>query len=233
MQYPDTWSSAATARPAERAEFLRKTYLHLLGAVVAFVVVEAALIQSPIAGPLVRLMLGGRLSWLLVLGAFMAVGWLAERWARSGTSVGMQYLGLGVYIVAEAIVMLPLLVMATLRTGEPNLITMAGIYTLLVFAGMTGTVFFTRKDFSWMRPLLVVASLGALGLIVVSMIFGFSLGAVFSAVMIVVASGYILYSTSNILHHYPVGSHVAASLSLFASIALLFWYILQLLSSRR
>jgi FtsH-binding integral membrane protein len=34
-----------------------------------------------------------------------------------------------------------------------------------------------------------------------------------------------------VLHHYRVGQHVAASLALFASVALLFWYILQLLMS--
>ena len=47
------------------------------------------------------------------------------------------------------------------------------------------------------------------------------------------ASGYIVYHTSQILRQYPVGSHVAASLALFASIALLFWYILRILMDRR
>jgi FtsH-binding integral membrane protein len=35
------------------------------------------------------------------------------------------------------------------------------------------------------------------------------------------------------MHEYRVGQHVAASLALFASVALLFWYILQLLMSSR
>ena len=51
--------------------------------------------------------------------------------------------------------------------------------------------------------------------------------------MIVLACGYILYDTSNILLHYRVGQHVAASLALFASVALLFWYVLQLVMSLR
>ena len=61
------------------------------------------------------------------------------------------------------------------------------------------------------------------------MIFGFSLGLIFSAVMILFAGGSVLYSTSNILHQYRTDQHVAASLYLFASVALLFYYIVQFL----
>ena len=50
--------------------------------------------------------------------------------------------------------------------------------------------------------------------------------------MIVLASGSILYNTSAIMYHYAPGQHVAASLSLFASVALLFWYVLRLFMSR-
>jgi FtsH-binding integral membrane protein len=96
----------------------------------------------------------------------------------------------------------------------------------------TAIVFLTGKDFSFMRQGLMVAGLGATGLILCSILFGFQLGTLFAAIMVLFAAGYILYHTSNILHHYPVGSHVAASLALFASVALLFWYILQLVMSR-
>ena len=47
--------------------------------------------------------------------------------------------------------------------------------------------------------------------------------------MVVLASGYILYDTSNILHHYRTNQHVAAALALFASVALLFWYVIRIL----
>ncbi|HYO65117.1 MAG TPA: Bax inhibitor-1 family protein [Archangium sp.] len=224
---------AADAPISERMAFIRKTYLHLGGAVLAFIALEAALIHSPVAQPLVRTMLGGRMSWLLVLGAFMVVGWVADRWARSASSPAMQYLGLGLYVVAEAIIMLPLLYVAAYFSGDPNIIAKAGVLTGLVFVGLTGTVFITRRDFSWLRPALMVAGFAALGLIVVSILFGFTLGTLFAAVMVVVAAGYILYYTSNVLHHYPVGSHVSAALTLFAAVALLFWYILRILSDRR
>jgi FtsH-binding integral membrane protein len=51
--------------------------------------------------------------------------------------------------------------------------------------------------------------------------------------MVAFAGGAILYDTSNILHRYNTNQHVAAALSLFASVALLFWYILRITSSRR
>ena len=228
-----TWGApVADAAPAIRAEFIRKTYLHLGGAVLAFIGLEALLLSSPIAEPLVRTALGTRYGWLAVLGAFMVVGWVAERWASSPTSVAMQYVGLGLYVVAQAIIFVPLMFVAA-SMGGTKVIPEAGLYTLLVFAGLTGTAFFTRRDFSWMRGALSIAAFAALGVIVASILFGFTLGSVFTVLMVVLAAGYILYYTSNVLHHYPVGSHVAASLALFSAVALLFWYILRLLSSRR
>ncbi len=38
--------------------------------------------------------------------------------------------------------------------------------------------------------------------------------------MVVFASGYILYDTSNVLHHYRTEQYVAASLALFASVGI-------------
>ena len=47
--------------------------------------------------------------------------------------------------------------------------------------------------------------------------------------MVLLASISILYSTSNIIHHYGTEQYVAASLGLFASVALLFWYVLRII----
>ena len=69
----------------------------------------------------------------------------------------------------------------------------------------------------------------ALGLIAASFFLPISLGLWFSGAMVLFASGSILYNTSNLIHRYQPGEHVAASLSLFASVALLFWYVLQIL----
>jgi FtsH-binding integral membrane protein len=212
-----------------RAAFIRRTYTHLALAVLAFIVVEYLLLQTPFAGAMARAMVGG-LSWLIVLAAFMGVSWLAHRWAESDTSIQKQYMGLGLYVVAQAVIFLPLLYVAAYYSSA-DVIPIAGIMTSFLFAGLTATVFITRKDFSWMRSILTIGGFVALGLIAASIIFGFSLGIIFSGIMILFASVAILYDTSNILHHYRTDQHVAASLSLFASVALLFWYILQFFMS--
>lgn len=231
--YTDHFSgySAAEAEPEVRAAFIRKTYLHLAGAILAFIVLEFFLVNSPIAEPLTRALIGTRWTWFIVLGAFMGVSMLANWWANSQTSSAMQYLGLGLYVVAEAIIFLPLLYIA--NWYFPGAILSAGVMTVLLFLTLTMTVFVTRKDFSFLGPILMISGFVALGVIVLSAMFGFSLGIIFSAVMVLFAAGSILYNTSNVLHQYNPNQHVAASLSLFASVALLFWYILQIVMSRR
>lgn len=223
----NTFSNAAIyADESARAGFIRRTYLHLAGAIFAFVIVEAIVLQLPIAGPMAKLMTSGY-SWLIVLGAYMGVSYLADRWARSDTSPQMQYLGLGLFVVAEAIVFLPLLYIASFYAAA-NVIPTAAAITGFLFLGLTAVVFFTRKDFSWLRSILTIGGFIALGFIVASIIFGFTLGLLFSVVMVAYAAGAILYDTSNILHHYRTDQHVAASLALFASVALLFWYVLRI-----
>lgn len=217
----------AQAEPSVRAEFIRRTYTHLAGAILAFVLLEGVLLNIPGIGALVQKMVGG--GWLVVLGLFIGVSWLAEKWANSDTSIGMQYLGLGAFIVAEAIVFLPILFIAVnFFPPEAGVIGKAAVLTLTLFGGLTATVMVTRKDFSFLRPIIAVGGFIALGMIVVSIFAGFNLGVLFSGAMVALAAGSILYQTSNVLHHYRPDQHVAASLSLFASVALLFWYVLRI-----
>ncbi len=222
---------AAQAAADERSAFITKTYLHLAGAIAMFVALEAILLSLPGIENLVGLMIGSRFGWLAVLGLFMVVSYVAESWAQSATSLGMQYMGLGLYILAEAVIFVP--IMYIVRAVDPGIIPAAGMTTLLLFGVMTAVVFVTRKDFSFLRSILMFGGFAALGLIVVAILFQFSLGPIFTYAMIALACGYILYHTSNVLHHYRIGQHVAAALALFASVALLLWYILQLFLSRR
>ncbi|HMS41231.1 MAG TPA: Bax inhibitor-1 family protein [Pyrinomonadaceae bacterium] len=224
-------NSAANALPEERARFIRKTYLHLAGAILAFVGLEAFLFASGAAQTIAATMLGGRFSWFIVLALFMGVSMLASWWANSQTSKAMQYLGLGLYVVAEAVIFVPMMFIAAYYGGD-DVIAKAGIVTGGLFLGITAVVFLTRKDFSFLGPILAIGGFVALGLIVASLIFGFSLGSVFAFVMVAFAGTAILYETSNVLHRYNTNQHVAASLTLFAAIALLFWYILSIFSSR-
>jgi FtsH-binding integral membrane protein len=217
--------SAAQAPAEARAAFIRRTYGHLAGAVLAFIAIEAVLLQLP---GIEKVVLQMPNMWIVVLLGFMVVSWLANSWANSNTSVGMQYLGLSLYVLAEAIIFLPLLYIAEYAYPGKHLISQAGIMTGAVFAGLTLTVLVTGKDYSFLGPVLSIGSLLALGFIFAAMIFGFSLGLIFMFAMVALASVSIVYNTSNVVHRYGTHQHVAAALSLFASVALLFWYILQI-----
>jgi hypothetical protein len=226
-------NSAAEALPEQRAQFIRKTYMLLAAAILAFIVVEGFLFASGAAGMIVNVMFsGGSMGWLVVLGLFMAISFLANRWATSETSKATQFFGLGIFVIAEAIIFVPMIMMATYYSGDGSVLMKAGIVTLGLFLGITATVFITRSDFSFLAPILAIGGFAALGFIVASILFGFSLGSVFAFVMVAFAGTAILYETSNVLHRFNTNQHVAASLALFASVALLFWYILSIFSSR-
>jgi FtsH-binding integral membrane protein len=227
-------TSAADALPEQRASFIRRTYLLLAAAILAFIVVEAFLFTTGAAYLIANaIFLGGGIGWLVVLGLFMAISYLANRWAVSETSAFTQYLGLGVFVVAEAIIFVPLLFIAAYYSGDSSVIIKSGIVTLGLFLGLTATVFLTRSDFSFLATILAIGGFAALGFIVASLLFGFTLGNVFAFVMVAFAGTAILYNTSEVLHRFNTKQHVAASLTLFAGIALLFWYILNIFSSRR
>jgi FtsH-binding integral membrane protein len=222
---------AAEASADARAGFIRRTYGHLAGALLAFTILETLLIQLTPADLMLGL-LSSQASRIILLIGFIGVSWLANYWALSGASPGLQYAGLSLYVVAEAIFFLPLMFIAT--KVDVDIIPKAGVMTLAIVAGLTFTVFFTRQDFSFLRPILSIGFCLAFAFVLASWLFGFNVGNWFAFAMVALASASILYSTSNVLHRYRTDQHVAASLSLFASVVLLFWYIVQiLLMSRR
>ncbi len=205
-----------------RATFITRTYMHLLGAVLFFVAIEMWLFSTGLAERIASALLG--VSWLVVLGGFMVVGWFASKTAFNSRTTGAQYAALGAFVVAEAIIFVPLLYLAT--QIAPGAIESAASVTILGFAGLTGVVHFMRRDFSFLGGALRWGFIMALVMIVASVIFGFNLGTFFSVAMIALAGGAILYDTSNVLNHFPEDRYVGAALQLFASVALLFWYVL-------
>ncbi|HUX73228.1 MAG TPA: Bax inhibitor-1 family protein [Steroidobacteraceae bacterium] len=212
-----------------RAEFISRTYTHLVGGILGFVLVELALFESGLAGEIARFMFG--FNWLLILGAFMLTGWLATRTAQTSASLGMQYFSFAVYVVAEALIFVPLLYIADAKA--PGTIDSATLVTFLGAGGLMLVAHRTRKDFSFMRALLMWGGILALLAIVGGAIFGFRLGTWFSVAMIGFAGAAVLYDTSNIIHRYPEDRYVSAAMQLFASIALMFWYVLRLTMGSR
>ncbi|MEM8557114.1 MAG: Bax inhibitor-1 family protein [Bacteroidota bacterium] len=228
MQTP-TYPVAALEADA-RASFVMRTYMHLFGAILLFVAIEAFFFTSGLAVPMAEAMLS--VSWLFVLGGFVLVSWLASRVATTVENPVAQYAALGGFVLAQAIIFVPLLVIAAYYTNDPGVINKAAWVTLMGFTGLTAVAVMTRKDFSFLGGMLRWGFIVAIVLIVAGVLFGFELGTFFSVAMIGLAGAAILYDTSNILHHYPEDKHVAASLQLFASVALMFWYVLSLFMSR-
>lgn len=227
--------TVASAPPSVRGAFIRRTYAHLAGAVLAFVGIEAVLLESGLGKDIVRSLFatGGNLAWLGLMVLFVVGGIAAQMMARSRQSVGVQYAGLALYVLLEVVIFLPILIVATNapQYAGKDLPLQAGIVTLAAFAGLTAAVFVSGRDFSFLGPVLWVAAFLALGLVIAAVVGGFSLGLGFAALMVALACGFIIYDTSNVMHHYSTDQHVSAALQLFASVALLFWYVLSIFMS--
>lgn len=234
-----SYSAVAQASVEERASFITKTYAHLGAAILAFVALETVFVMSGAAEALFGVVFGGgSVGMFIFMALFVGTSYMADRWARRSTSPAMQYAGLGLYVVAQVIIFAPLVIMAvylSLESGGSgfDLLGKAALITVVLFGGLTGVVFLTRKDFSFLRSVLIFGGFAALGLIFASIIFGFELGLLFSWAMVVFAAVSILYDTSNVMLHYRPGQHVAASLSLFASFALLLFYVLRIVLASR
>lgn len=249
--------AVATLGVSDRVIFLRKTYAHLGIALLAFAVLCGGLLKfapevswkfSTMFGTSIVAMLG-----MLLL--MMAVLFAANYMVQHNTSRGIQYAGLALGVGAYAFLFQPTFWVLMLKFSHYNaeqvamiraghmipvmngaaieILTQAIVITLAIFIGLTAVVFVTKKDFSFMRGILAIGSMAALGIIIAAMIFGFSLGALFAGFMIFLMAGYILFETSTVMKDYPPTMYVAAAMMLFSTVITLFLYVLRLLMSLR
>lgn len=215
----------------DKVAFYKKTYSHVAGGVLVFILFEYLLLQSETIIEFMMSMLQGY-RWLIMLGGFMFITNYAEKMTLKAPDRNTQYLAFGLYILAEAFIFVPLIYMAIAFTESFDLLNQAAIVTLSLFTGLSAIVLVTKKDFSFLRSALTVGFFIALGLIVAGTLFGFNLGLWFSVGMCVLAGGSILYQTSNLVNKYSEDQYVPAALGLFASLMLLFWYVLSIFLSR-
>ena len=241
--------AVATLGVSDRVAFLRRTYALLGISLIAFAAITGGLMRYATQTSLEfsSWAFTGQFSWLMVIGLFMVVGYVAQRLARSETSRALQFLGLFVFVFAESVLLQPMLWILIAKFGNAEtigftneglltgraaaILGQAVVITLAIFIGLTLTVFVTKKDFSFLRGVLSIATFAVLGVIIASMLFGFSLGALFSGFVILIMAGYILQQTSMVMRDFPPTAYVAAALMLFSTIATLFWYVLRLLMS--
>jgi len=226
---PRAYVPVGEASVDARATFITRTYNHLMGSIVLFTLIEVWLFTTGMAETIAVTMMSG--SWLLILGGFMLVSWLATRTAHKSESKPAQYAALFAVVAAYAVLFVPMLYIA--NSYADGTIESAALVTLLGFGGLTAVAFTTRKDFSFMGSALRFGGIMALVAIVASVLFGFELGTWFSVAMVGFAGAAILYDTSNVLHYYPEDRYVSAALQLFASVALMFWYVLRIFIGNR
>ena len=231
---PPAYRPVATYDEVVRGEFIVRVYQHLLAAVVAFIAIEALFINLGVASALYDLLTGSGYAWLLILGGFMIVSWLATNAAHDILNPSRQYLGLFGLAFAEALLFAPFLhYFFEVQADGATTVMAAALITVVGFAGLTAVAFVTRRDLSFLRPLVLWGMVSALVLIVAAVLFGLELGIWFSVAMIALAGASILYQTQTIIRRYPVEAFVGASVQLFASVMLLFWYVLRLVGQLR
>lgn len=227
--------AVATLGVSDRVAFLRKAYSLLGIALIAWAGGSAALFHYAPETSLAwsKWALNGH--WLLVVGLLMVSGMVAQWLAKSDTSRAIQLIGLGVEVAAWTFLLQPILWIGFIKFPESfgAMLAQGTVATLVIFAGLTATVFITKKDFSFLRGVITIGMFAAMGVIIASMLFGFSLGLVFIGAMIALLSLKILYDTSLLLNYFPPTHYVSASLMLFSTVATLFWYIINLLMSMR
>lgn len=226
----------ADAPAADRAAFFRRTYGLVAAAFGAFAVTLFALFVSGIAETFMR-SIAGVGTWGLL--GVMVLFWLgttaAQSLAFNRASRAAQYAGLGIYVVLQAIIFVPLIYYTAIVTkGNPGEILIpACLATGALVAALTAVVFMTNLDFSFLKVAIVIGSICALGVVIVSLFAGWSLGTWFSIAMIVLMATVILYQTNEVKNTMETDQHVAAAFVLFSSFVTLLFYVIRLFAGRR
>jgi modulator of FtsH protease len=215
--------TAAQSSAEERMSFVRKVYaLFFAATLFAVAGVGLGLSYTPL------LMFAARHPFIMLfvmLGGVM--GAQAVRHVR-----GLNLFALFAFTTLTGVVISPLIALYTQL--NPASILQAGVLTVGIFGGLTAYVFVSKKDFSFMRGMLMVGLIvvvlaGLLSLFVAASAFSFAV----SVAALLLFSGFVLYDTSNIIHRYPVNEYVAGALSLYLDAFNIFLSLLNILNAGR
>jgi len=113
---------------------------------------------------------------------------------------------------------------------SPMLVTQAFMTTAVAFVSLTAYTFISRRDFSFLKGF-VWTGLIAMIVLGLSNFFFFAsplLALTLSGAGVLLFSAFILFDTSSILRDYPNEEYIAAALTLYLDVFLLFEHILNL-----
>lgn len=215
--------SAAQATLAERLAFIRKVYglffaatLFAIGGVLLGFAYEPLMVFA-IEHPFIML--------FAMLGGVMGATALRHK-------PGVNLVALFGFTTLTGVIISPLLYIISLK--NPASILEAGILTVGIFGGLTAYVFISKRDFSFMRGLLVTGLIvviltGLLNILIIGSSALYFAGAVATLLLF---SGFVLYDTSNIIRRYPTNEYVAGALALYLDAFNIFLALLRILNSR-
>jgi FtsH-binding integral membrane protein len=216
-------TTAAQASLSERMSFIRKVYALFFAAILFGVGGVALGLSFP---PLLRFAFEHPIIMLVA----MIGGVLAAQAVRHVR--GLNLLALFAFTTFTGVVISPLI--AIVGQINPGSILTAGVLTVGIFGGLTAYVFISKRDFSFMRGMLMVGLIvvilaGLMSFFVASGALGFAV----SAAALLLFSGFVLYDTSNIIRHYPTNEYVSGALALYLDAFNIFLALLRLLNANR
>lgn len=231
---PRDMTPVINAPDEARSDFIIKVYQHVGLAIAAFVAFETILFITGVAEAMYDFFASsGGMAWLLLLGGVMIIQWFAAQSVSKIDNPAAQYGGLFGIAAAQSLIFAPFLYYVFNSEGNgAGTVAQAAVATAVGFVGLSIVAFLTRRDLSFLRPIVMWGFLGALGLIIAGALFGFELGLIFSVGMVVLAGAAILYQTQDVIRRYPEWAYVAAAVALFSSLMTMFWYILRIFSRR-
>jgi uncharacterized protein len=209
--------------------FIKKIYSYLGLGLAIFTILSFIIALSGLGLVMLKLYTGGITS-LLVIGIFVAFSWLSNN-LMVNQSKTIQLVGLGLYALVEAIIFSPLFYLV--KNIDINILYIAIAITASLFLALTTIVMRTKVNLSFIGTFLTIAGIGVVIAVLASIIFGFALGIWFTAITIILACGYILYDTSNIIHKYQEGQEIAAAGALLGSVLYLLYQVIQFILQSR
>jgi len=218
-------ATSVAMSPADvQLNFIRKTYVLFMAGILTAVLGGVACLKiEPVAMFALAILKNPLLAILLIVGGSMG----AQAVARVE---GLNYFALFAFTALIGIVFAPII-----ASYAPEVVGQAGFLTVIVFGSLTAYALVTRKDFSFMGGMLFIGMITLVLAGIANMLFfkssGFSYWMAWGVLFF--SSGYVLYQTSNILHHYTARDSVAAALGLFISFFNIFMSILRILGGRR
>jgi FtsH-binding integral membrane protein len=208
-----------------RLTFIRKVYSLFLVSLLSSTGVTAAVMMLPEVADL-----AGRYSLvflLLYIGLSWCSGWIAEQ----GPVVGAMLLS--ALSVVTGLVFGPTISFYAANVGIGVVYQALGL-TSAIFGGLTVYVFVTKQDFSFLRGLLWMGMFAIVAFAVLGMFinFSFELRHALTLAGVLLFIGFILYDTSNIVHHYREDQAIVAAVAIYLDFVILFMKLLRLLSRR-